>query len=80
MISTIPVFTAEPNNNKVSYASIKRVDVSLNIDGFDKLLYLEADYHHSGFPSNLKTVFRLIKELAFEKRPALFLEFDFINE
>jgi len=78
--NTDPAFTAEPNNNKISLGSIQPIMSSEKINGYDKSFYLEAEYHHSGFPSNLKTVFRPVKNLTFEKRPALFLEFDFIKK
>ncbi len=71
-----PVFLAEPNDNQVYIETAEN-----RFSGFGENsqapFYQVAEYRHSGFPSDLKTTLRPVKDVAFEKTPMLQIRFDF---
>ncbi len=74
--NTDPVFMAEPNNNIISLETVESDPSGYDLEHHDPY-YIPFRYQHSGFPSDLESVMRPVKDIAFEKMPMLQIRFDF---
>ncbi|RZJ23614.1 MAG: hypothetical protein EON51_01655 [Acinetobacter sp.] len=62
-----PTFIAEPNSNTVYSKTVSNA-YSTYKGSANSANYFTALYKHAGYPSHLKTIFRPISEMAFDKR------------
>jgi DUF1680 family protein len=72
-----PDFLSEPNDNRLILESIREEEPSGKEQNGAFSLALQAKYHHSGFPSELRTILQPVKEYTFKNQPNASIKFSF---
>ena len=74
---TDPDFLSEPNNNRLILESIREEEPARKDQNGVFSLALQAKYHHSGFPSELRTILQPVKDYTFKDQPNACIKFSF---